>query len=519
MFISTSLFVLLHLTAAPTIEADIVLSGAEIHNGTGEPPVAGDVALLGSRIVAIGKFDTPNGARVIDARNLVVAPGFIDLHNHSDAPITREPTRLNQNFLAQGVTTIVTGNCGGGRGDVERYLAQVDEHGAGTNVAHLIPHGEVRKAVLGEANRSPSPAELVEMQSLVEQGMTAGAWGMSTGLIYVPSMYADTAELIELSKVVARHGGIYVSHIRNENTRLLEAIDELLTIGKQAGVAVHLSHFKASGRDAWGLAREAMRKVEQAREAGHTVTADQYPYIASSTSLGAMVVPDDLRTTSKFIAALQDPDRGSKLRTRLEQAIATRSGGATLFVASYAKNREWQGRDLASLSRDLGRSVVDLVIEIQSHGGAAMVNFGMQEEEVRAIMQQPYVATASDGGAKVPDDTVPHPRSYGTFPRKIGHYAITEKTLALAQAIRSSSGLPADILGMRDRGYVKPDYVADLVVFDPATFRDSATYEQPHQYAPGVRYLIIGGEFAIDDGEVTGKLAGRALRRPPNSDP
>jgi len=509
MVIST--LVAIMLTAAP-VDADVVLTNARIVDGSGGAQIVGDVAIKGEKIVGVGQFEVNGRPRRIDASKLVIAPGFIDLHNHSDGPITRPETRANRNYTTQGVTTIVTGNCGGGRADVGEYLKQVDADGAGTNVVHLIPQGSLRRQVMKSENRPPSPAELKKMEEAVEEGMRAGAWGLSTGLIYVPSKYAATDELVALSRVVARHGGIYVSHMRNENTRLLESIDETLKIGRDANLPVHISHFKASGRAAWGLAADAVRKVQEARDAGQRVTADQYPYIASSTSLGAMVVPDRYRETQAFQDALADPESAETLLGQLRKAIEVRSGGASLFIAGYRPKKSWQGRDLASLAKELNRDAVDLVIEIQSNGGAAMVNFGMQEEEVRLIMQQPFVAVASDGGAKVPNDTVPHPRSYGTFPRKIGRYAIHGETVSLAAAIRSATGLPAEILGLPNRGFVKTGYVADLVVFDPETFLDTATFEQPHQYATGVQYLFVNGVPVIDDGQVTEKLAGRALR-------
>ncbi len=509
MLISSCLALL--VVAAP-LEADVVLANARIFDGTGRDAIIGDVAIKDERIVGVGRLDVTKDARRIDASGLILAPGFIDLHNHSDRPITRAETRLARNYLTQGVTTIVTGNCGGGRADVEAYLREIDKAGAGPNVAHLIPQGSLRRAVIGAENRPPSPDELRKMQELVAAGMKAGAWGLSTGLIYVPSKYAATEELIAVSRIVARHNGIYVSHMRNEGTRLLESIDEALQIGREAGLPVHISHFKASGRAAWGLAADAVAKVSEARSSGQQVTADQYPYIASSTSLGAMVVPDRLRSTAAFKQAIADPDQAEKLRGQLRQAIEARSGGASLFIASYNKQPAWQGRDLASLAKELERSPVDLVIEIQTNGGAGMVNFGMQEEEVRLIMQQPYVAVASDGGAKVPNDTVPHPRNYGTFPRKIGRYAIQGQTVSLAAAIRSATGLPAEILGLPRRGLVKDGYAADLVVFDPQTFLDTATFAEPHQYATGVQYLFVNGKLAIDEGRVTETLAGRALR-------
>jgi N-acyl-D-aspartate/D-glutamate deacylase len=366
---------------------------------------------------------------------------------------------------------------------------------------------------MGDEKRPPSQDELAEMKRLVEQGMKDGAFGMSTGLIYNPSSYADTSELIELSRVVAAHGGIYVSHMRNEGSRLLDSIAETLKIGREAALPVHISHFKVSGRSAWGLAPDAIRAVTTAREQGQRVTADQYPYIASSTSLAAMVVPDEFRSVARLKKALEDKDEAERLRARIAQSLEARDGGKSLFIAAYDDNPAWQGKDLATLAEQEKKPVLDLVLDIQLKGGARVVSFGMNEEEVRLIMQPAFVATASDGSATNPDDTVPHPRSYGTFPRKIGLYAIAGKTISVEQAIRSASGLPADVVGLTERGYLKPGFYADVVVFDPLTFRDTATFEKPHQYATGVRYLFVNGELAIDDGQVKDRLAGRALRR------
>jgi N-acyl-D-aspartate/D-glutamate deacylase len=335
---------------------------------------------------------------------------------------------------------------------------------------------------------------------------------MSTGLIYTPSCYAEIDELVELSRVVGRHGGLYVSHIRGEGTDLLESVTEAIEIGKQAGLPAHISHFKASGPAAWGLAADAIRLVQAVRDGGQIVTADQYPYIASSTSLSAMIVPEEYRGQKQLTDALADPQQAAKLRERIAKSLATRTGDEALVVASYARDRSFQGRNLAELARQRNCTVVDLVLEIEQNGGAKMVNFGMQDEEVRRIMQQPFAATASDGGTCVPDGTVPHPRNYGCFPRKVGRYSIELNVVPLATAIHSATGLPADIFGFKHRGYLREGHFADVVVFDPQTFRDTATFERPHQYATGVRYLFVNGQLAIDNGEVTGVLAGQALR-------
>lgn len=509
-----STLVLLALAAAEPVEADVVIREVLLYDGSGQPGRKGDLALRGERIVAIGSFAVAGRPRVIDGRGLIAAPGFIDLHTHSDAALTGKATRANLNYLMQGVTTIVTGNCGGGPVDVADYFKRMETGGVGSNVIHQVPHNAVRSRVMGNANRPPTEDELKKMEALVDRGMRDGAWGLSTGLIYNPGTYAKTDELIALAKVVARHGGHYASHIRDEGTGLLAAIDEALTIGREAKVPVHISHMKASGRRVWGKAADAVALIEKARQQGQGVTADQYPYTASSTSLRATVVPPLFRegTEKDFLARLDDPEQGPRLRKAIAERLEGHDGGKSLRIARYAPRPAWQGKSLDAIAAEEKRPVLDIVLEIERHGGAQIVNFGMSEEDVRLIMKQPFVATASDGSAQVPSSTVPHPRSYGCFPRKIGRYAIEEKVISLEHALRSASGLPADILKLPERGYLKAGYYADVVVFDPKTFRDQATYDKPHQYATGVRYLFVNGKAAIDEGKYTGVLAGKVLR-------
>jgi N-acyl-D-aspartate/D-glutamate deacylase len=517
MLTLTTLALLSLLPAAdPAVQADVVLRGATLYDGSGKPGQKGDLALRGDRIVAVGSFTVAGQPRILDGTGLIAAPGFIDLHTHSDTALTQKATRANLCYLLQGVTTVVTGNCGSGPTDVAAYFRTLEAGGVGSNVIHQVPHNSVRRAVLGNANRAPTAQELGQMEALVEQGMKDGAWGLSTGLIYNPGTYAKTDELIALAKVAARHGGFYASHIRDESTGLLAAIDEALTIGREAKLPVHISHMKASGRRAWGKAADAIALIEKARAQGQAVTADQYPYVASSTSLAAMVIPPQFREGSDrdFLARLDDPEQGPRVRRAIAERLEARNGGQTLRIARYAPNPAWQGKDLDTLARQEKKDLVDLVLEIQRQGGAGVVSFGMNEEEVRLIMKQGFVATASDGSSQVPGNTVPHPRSYGCFPRKIGRYALAEQVIALEHALRSASGLPADILRLTDRGYLKPGYFADVVVFDPQTFRDTATFDKPHQYATGVRYLFVNGKAAIDQGKPTGELAGKVLRHP-----
>jgi len=496
------------------VAADVVLKGGTLIDGTGAPRRVADVAIKGDRVVAVGTFRAADGARLIDASGLVVAPGFIDLHSHSDTPITRDRTKANRNFQAQGVTTVVTGNCGGGALDVGEYFATIDKQGAGTNVIHLVPLGTVRASVMKNAERAPSPAELEAMRRLVDRGMKAGAWGVSTGLIYLPGRYAETAEIIEMAKVAARHGGIYASHIRNEGERLLPSIDEAIAVGDGAGLPVHISHLKASGKANWGLASKAIEKIAGALAAGKKVTADQYPYVASSTSLAAMVIPHWAvqGSAQDFGRIADDPDQGARLRREISAMLAERDGGGSVRIARYAPKPGRVGKDLAAIAAAEGVSALDVVIDVQRNGGAQAISFGMSEDDVREIMRHDFVATASDGSAHLPGSgDRPHPRSYGTFPRKV-RYAQDDRVLTLEQAVRSSSGLPAAVLGLPDRGVIRAGAFADLVVFDPATFRDAATFDRPTEYAKGVKYLFVNGVAAIDGGEATDALPGRALR-------
>jgi len=422
-------------------------------------------------------------------------------------------TRANLNYLLQGCTTVVTGNCGSGPVDEGEYYSKINRAGAGTNVIHLLPHGALRKQVVGTDRRPATPAELKEMRELAEKAMTDGAWGMSTGLIYVPGTYADTNELVALAEVVASHKGIYASHIRNENVRLLAAVDEAMEIGRRAGLPVHVSHFKSSGRGSWGLVRRAADRIAAARKAGQVVTADQYPYIASSTSLDATVIPTWARAGGRkeLIRRLDDKEIGIKLRTAIAENLSRKDNGQVIKIARFRHRPDWVGRSVAEIAEAEEMTTVEVAVEVARHGGASVVNFSMSEEDVRHIMQVPWVATASDGRAYLPGADRPHPRSYGTFARKLGHYAIREKVLGLAAAVRSMTGLPAEILGLEDRGVLRVGSVADVAVFDPKTIRDAATFEDPHQYSVGFRYVFVNGRPAVFRGKSTGALAGRAL--------
>ena len=494
------------------LSADILLRGGTVIDGTGSGPQICDVAVTKGKLVLPKPGTQVDAIWEIDCTGLIVCPGFIDLHNHSDGEIEDAETRAAMNYVMQGCSTLVTGNCGFGPIKVAAYYDHIDEYGAGTNIAHLLPQGGLRKAVLDSSRVAPTDPQIQEMLELAEQAMSDGAWGMSTGLIYVPSSYANTQELTTLAKTVAHHGGIYVSHIRGEGTNLLESVSEAIQIGREADLPVHISHFKAAGRSAWGLVREATQQIEKQRAQGYQITADQYPYIASSTSLGASVLPSWAREGGGKELRQRLVDDRATLEPLIRKALNKADHGASIRLARYKPKPKWVGKDLAAIAHVTGTTVVEVAFEILLNGGASVVKFSMNEQDVRHVMSHPWVATASDGGVKIPGATKPHPRNYGTFPRKLGYYALNQNVIPIEQAIHSMTGLPAKILSMNDRGLLKTDMIADIAVFDPKTIQAKATFDHPHQYAVGIRYLFVNGEATVVDGKPTGALPGRALR-------
>lgn len=493
------------------VDADVVLRGGTIVDGTGEPQYQGSVAVRSGKIVAVGAFALGKVGQVIDCQGLVICPGFIDLHNHSDHTILSPATKDASCYLTQGCTTLVTGNCGSGPIDVAKFYDALTAQGVGVNIAHLLPHGSLRSKVVGKSRAPPTDAQLEKMQQLADMAMREGAWGMSTGLIYVPGSYADTDELVAIASRVAEHRGIYASHIRDEGDALVESVAEAIDIGKRARLPVHVSHFKSVKRRNWGKVRVAARLIEEARQSGQQVTADQYPYTASSTSIMAMLLSPDEREGGNQATAerLKNAAEALRLRPIVAEALAARD---KMMIASSKQKPDWVGMLIREVAVAERCEPLDVAMEILLDASAQGVNFSMAEADVRFVMKLPWVATASDGSSKIDDGSRPHPRSYGTFPRKIGRYAIQENVLPLEAAVRSASGLPADILGMTDRGYVRVGQAADLVVFHPDKLEDRATYQEPFNRSVGIRWVLIGGQFAIADGELTKAMAGRPLR-------
>jgi N-acyl-D-aspartate/D-glutamate deacylase len=509
---------------------DLAIRGGTLYTGGFEMAGVGDLAVRGDRIVAVGS--APGRARrEIDARGRIVAPGFIDLHNHTDMGFSfvdwlplPAAAREIRNFLTQGVTTIVTGNCGSGPAAPEAvaaWLARADETPFGTNVVHLVPHGQLRLDVLGarQADRAdprPSAAELARMQQLLEASLRAGAWGLSSGLEYDPGARAATDELVELARVVSRHQGVYASHTRHEGPdaeRTLASYAEAVEIGERAGVTVQISHIKASGRAVHGLSARVIDLVETARARGVRVFADQYPYAASSTGL-SQVVPAEMRDGTAVLPRFCDEPGRPRLREAVARTLASEAPPETILVSTYPWRWWLQGRTVAEIAAERGADPVEVAMDLACGWPGFGIYFTQSEDDVRRFMTRDWVATASDGLAvSWPLGRYVHPRLFGTFPRKLRRYVYDEPVVPLAFALRSMTELPAEAFRIPGRGRLAPGSAADVVVFDPARIRDRATFERSGVESEGIEFLLVNGVLAVDAGRVTGARAGRAIRR------
>ena len=499
-------------------EFDVILRGGTLQAVADEPEFVTDVALVGDRIAAMGDLSGYTARDTLDVAGLHVAAGFIDVHSHAGSGLDTEDRSHAEPLLAQGITTVVVNPDGGGLVDLAMQRAVLLEDGLGVNVAQLVPHGSVRRAVLGMDDRLPGPDELGEMKALVRAGMEEGAFGMSSGPFYAPGSYSDTDELTALAEVVAEYGGIYTSHIRDESDYtigLVAAVEEVITVARSAGLPGVVTHIKALGPPVWGKSAEVIAAIEAARAQGVEVYADQYPYEASSTGLSAALLPRWAQAGGgdSLTARLSDPSTRARIREEMEANLARRGGADRLQFRRFRPEPSIEGRTLEDVAIARSLHPLDAALELIAEGGASVVSFNMNDADIAAFMIQPWTMTASDGALPQWQVGVPHPRAYGTFPRKLRRYVLEDGTVSLKAAIRSMTSLPADVFGLRGRGRIVMGAVADIVVFDLDEVRDLATYTDPHQLSQGMVHVFVNGTAAIRDGAFTGERAGRVLRR------
>lgn len=524
-----------------------LIKGGSIVDGTGKPAYHADVAIQGDQIVAIDTEIEGAADKVINADGLIVAPGFIDIHTHTDRSIFEFP--LADSMVLQGVTTDVTGNCGIGlfpvakerKTELENYLgmvkgklpeggiswtdlngfaAAVESSKPGINLVPLVPHGSLRIAVMGSDDREPSEQEMQNMETILAECLNQGAWGMSSGLIYPPGSFAKTGELVRLAKVLARYGAIYTSHVRGESGTLLNAVDEAIQIGRESGVTVEVSHLKAIGKPNWGKGVQALKMIEEARRQGVDIWADQYPYEASSTSLTALI-PAWAHDggVAAMLRRLADTNCKAELITGIGREMNVRGGAERVLIAGLAASadQELVGKTVRQIADIWGLTPEETVIRLtlDAKGGISAVYFSIGEDDLETILTNPDVAVGSDGSGINPTtaEKAAHPRSYGTFARVLGRYVREKQLLTWESAVRKMTVLPAQRLGLTDRGTLKEGMAADITIFDPQTVTDCAVFDNPHQFAKGIVYVFVNGVLTADHGRLTGAATGRVLRK------
>ena len=492
----------------------ILIRNGTVYDGSGREGVRADVGVEGERIVFVGDAAASDvhGRREIDATGLVVTPGFIDPHTHAAEDLDAEERgpRENLNYLMQGVTTVAVGNDGGGPFDIAGQRSRYDGRGIGTNAALLVGFGSVRGEVMGARDAAPTPQELDRMRALVDRAMRDGAVGMSTGLFYTPQNFSTTAEVVELAKVAAKYGGIYDSHLRDESSYsigLLGSVAEAIEIGREARIPVNISHIKALGVDVWGQADSALALIAAARAAGQKVTADQYPYNASGSSVNASLLPPWSQAGGRdsLFARMDDPATRLRLVADMRENLRRRNGPDAILITG-GRDRSIVGKTLAQIAQERGVDPIEAAIDIIRNGGAGIGSFNMSAEDIRTFMKSDFVMTGSDGSGG-------HPRKYGTFPKKIREFILDDSVLSMAEMVRKSTTLPAQVLGLESRGTVAQGGFADIAVFDPLTIRDEASFLEPTKLATGMRYVLVNGVIAVDEGIPTHELAGRTLPR------
>ncbi len=514
------LFLLIPFAAAAQNNYDIIIRNGKIIDGTGNNWYYGDIGIKNGKIFSIQKHLSAGAAKIIDATGLIVSPGFIDVHTHIEGDEIKTPTAGN--FIYDGVTTVVTGNCGSSNINIGKYLHFIDSLHLSINVATLIGHNDVRRAIIGTANREPGEEELKKMEALVAQGMKDGAVGLSTGLIYIPGTYSKTPEIVRLAKTAAEYNGVYSTHMRDEGDSVVQAIQEALQIGREAHIPVEISHFKLSGQQNWGRSNETLPLVINARKEGLEVTIDQYPYTASSTSMSTLL-PDEVLSDGQdsIKARLNRPATRQYVVDYMMKKLKKRKlKHYSYAVVSYFRpDTTLNGKSIEAINlikgkKHTAKNEAITVIDMMLQGGAGMVFHGMSEKDVTHIMQYPFNMFASDAGIRDFGQGAPHPRGYGTNARVLGNYVRNQKILSLEEAIRRMTSLPAQKFQLKDRGLLKEGMAADIVVFDENKVADLSTFEHPHQYSTGFKYVLVNGQAEVDNTIHTGVRSGQALYGP-----
>jgi N-acyl-D-aspartate/D-glutamate deacylase len=492
---------------------DLLIINGRVIDGSGKGARKADVGIGGDRIAFVGDAKKLHleAARTIDAKGLIVAPGFIDPHTHTLSDLTNDQTKSNQAYLMQGVTTVITGNDGGSVLNVGELLSRWEKQGIGTNAALLAGFGTIRGKVLGPGDAQPTTAQLEEEKQYVARAMDEGAFGMSTGLYYAPQSYSKTEEVIELAKVAAAKGGVYDTHMRDEGSYsigLLGAIQETIRIGRAARIPVHISHIKALGPDVWGQSKQAINLMKQARREGVDASACQYPYDASGSSLTASLIPRwaEIGGQSQLLQRINNSESRARLLTEMEQNLKRRGGAGSLLIVD-SRDRSLVGKRLDQIAKEMNKTPVEAALDIiKTVGGAGVASFNMNEKDIRRFMKEKFVTTCSDGSTG-------HPRKYGTFPKKLHDYVVTSRLISLPFFVRHSSAFTAEWFRIPERGLIREGYFADVIMFDPNTVMDRSTYEEPELLATGMKFVIVNGKVVVDNGLYTGLLAGRALRK------
>lgn len=498
--------------------ADLIFRNARILDGHGNPWVLGDVAIRGDRIVAVGQLGaTWQGTREIDGTGHYLAPGFIDVHSHAAEGLTDPVRSAALPMVYQGVTTVFLNPDGGGPIDLEAQRAELLADGLGINAALLIGHGSLRSAVMGMEDRAATPQELASMVEGVRQAMQAGAFGLSSGPFYAPGSFAETAELVALAREAARWGGVYTSHIRDESDYsigLVAAVDEVIEIAREAQIRSIITHVKALGPRVWGFSGAVVRRVERARAEGLEVFADQYPYTASATSLSAALIPRWAQEggTAAMRTRFEDPEVRPRLLAEIAENLDRRGGAHRIQFRQHRPDPSIEGQTLDAVAQQRGLDVLDTTLELLTEGSPGIVSFNMDDEDLATFMRQSWTMASSDGEFPVWQEGVPHPRAYGSFARRLGHYTRDLGVLSLEEAIRGMTSLPALVHRMEDRGSIRVGAVADLVVFDLDAIHDPASFTDPHQYAQGMQYVLVNGQIVLDAGVSTGVRPGHVLR-------